>query len=417
MRTDFSAEQLRDPHLADVERNLRACVHCGICTATCPTYVLLGDERDGPRGRIVMMQNMLEQGGTPSPETVLHIDRCLSCLGCRTACPSGVDYARLMDAARTHIETHYRRPLGERLTRWTIVNVLTRPTLTRLGVVLARLSAPLSTRLPGMFGKMARMAVKATPRGDEIVAPSHAARRVALLRGCAQQALAPRIDEAVTRILARRGIALVPLDSADCCGALAHHLGREEQAKWRARQVIEAFERMGDVEAVLISASGCVSHLADFPRLFADELAWRVRAEVFARKVREFSQLVEPRSAKAPKLMRVAWQIPCSLQHGLKLGEQGEALLAAAGFDVVAIPEGHLCCGSAGSYSLLQPEIAARLRDRKLGNVKSTAPDAVATANIGCLNHLTGPDAPPVVHLAELIDWAEGGPKPAALPD
>jgi glycolate oxidase iron-sulfur subunit len=417
MRTDFSTEQLRDPHLADVERNLRACVHCGICTATCPTYVLLGDERDGPRGRIVMMQNMLEEGGAPSPETVLHIDRCLSCLGCRTACPSGVDYARLIDTARTHIETHYRRPLGERLTRWMIANVLTRPALTRLGVALARLSAPLSTRLPGTVGKMARMAAKATPRGGGIAAAPQATRKVALLRGCAQQTLAPQIDEAVARILARRGIALVPLDGADCCGASAHHLGREEQAKSLARRVIEAFERMGDVEAVLISASGCVSHLADFPHLFVDEPAWQARAEVFAHKVREFSQLVEPRSAKAPKPMRVAWQIPCSLQHGLKLGGQGEALLAAAGFDVVAIPEGHLCCGSAGSYSLLQPEIAGRLRDRKLGNVKSTAPDAVATANIGCLNHLSGPDAPPVLHLAELIDWAEGGPKPAALPD
>jgi glycolate oxidase iron-sulfur subunit len=417
MRTDFSAEQLRDPYLADVERNLRACVHCGICTATCPTYILLGDERDGPRGRIVMMQNMLEQSGAPSPETVLHIDRCLSCLGCRTACPSGVDYARLVDVARTHIEMHYRRPLRERLTRWMIANVLTRPALTRLGVALARFSAPLSVRLPGTLGKMARMAVKATPLSGEIADAPHAARKVALLRGCVQQTLVPQIDEAITCILARRGIALVPLDGADCCGALAHHLGREEQAKALARHVIEAFERVGNVEAVLISASGCVLHLADYPHLFVDEPAWQARAEVFARKVREFSQLVEPRSAKPPIPMRVAWQIPCSLQHGLKLGEQGEALLAQAGFEVAAIPESHLCCGSAGSYSLLQPEIAGRLRNRKLGNVKAMAPDAIATANIGCLNHLSGPDAPPVVHLAELINWAEGGAKPAALLD
>ena len=417
MRTGFSAEQLRDPHLADVERNLRACVHCGICTATCPTYVLLGDERDGPRGRIVMMQKMLEAGGAPSPETVLHLDRCLSCLGCRTACPSGVDYARLVDTARAHIEEHYRRPWRDRFMRSMIVHVLTRPALARFGIKLAKLFAPISTRLPGTFGKMARMAVRAQPRATEAVVTPGSTRKIALLRGCAQQVLAPQIDQAVARVLARRGIELVALNGADCCGALAHHLGNEQQAKAFAHHVIEAFESEGDFEAVLITASGCVSHLADYAHLFADEPVWRARAENFTGKVREFSQLAEPRPTKAPMQMRVAWQIPCSLQHGLKRGGEGEALLAAAGFEVVAIPEGHLCCGSAGSYSLLQPEIASRLRARKLANIGSVMPDAIATANIGCLNHLRGSDAPPVVHLAELIDWAEGGPKPAALGD
>jgi glycolate oxidase iron-sulfur subunit len=417
MRTHFSSDQLADPHLAEAEKNLRACVHCGICTATCPTYVLLGDERDGPRGRIVMMQAMLEDGGAPSPETVLHVDRCLSCLGCRTACPSGVDYAWLVDSARAHIETHYRRPLRERALRWLIVNVLTRPALANSSVALAKTFAPIAKRLPGRFGAMARMALKAQSRAapaPSVSVGTHA-HRVALMSGCVQQALAPTIDDAITRVLARRGLRIVPLAGAGCCGSLAHHLGNAGDAKRKAQRVIEAFEAAGDIEAVVIGATGCSAHLADCANLFVGDPHWQRRAEAFASKVKDFSALATPRPA-ASRRLRVAWQAPCSMQNSLLLAGEGAALLIAAGYDVVEIPEGHLCCGSAGSYSLLQPEIAGRLRARKLGHIASLKPDVIATANIGCLNHLSGPDAPPIVHLAELIDWAEGGPRPAALP-
>jgi len=415
MRTFFTTEQLADPHLAEAEKNLRACVHCGICTATCPTYVLLGDERDGPRGRIVMMQKMLEAGGAPSAETVLHVDRCLSCLGCRTACPSGVDYARLVDTARAHIEIHYRRPVGERSTRWLIANVLARPAFAKLGVALAKTFAPIARRLPGMLGAMARTALKTRPRSSAMPMEELAADapRVALLSGCVQQALAPAIDDAVARVLARRGKRVVPLAGAGCCGALAHHLGRD--AKPQAKAVIQAFEAAGDIEAVLISATGCSAHLADYPHLFADDPQWLPRALKFASKVKDFSVLTQPRPAASRENLRAAWHAPCSMQHGLHIGDEGAALLRASGYDVVAIPEGHLCCGSAGSYSLLQPEIAGRLRARKLANAASVDPGVIATANIGCLNHLSGADAPPIVHLAELIDWAEGGPRPAGL--
>jgi glycolate oxidase iron-sulfur subunit len=407
---------LVDPHLAGAEKNLRACVHCGICTATCPTYVLLGDERDGPRGRIVMMQRMLEEGGAPSAETVLHLDRCLSCLGCRTACPSGVDYAQLIDASRAHIETHYRRPLRDRVLRFLIPNLLTRPAVTKFAVGLARTFAPLATRLPGALGTLARTAAKASPqRTNGTTAPAGGA-RIALLPGCVQQALAPDIDRAAARVLARRGFDLVQLEGAGCCGALAHHLGRD--AKDWAKRIIQAFEPADNAhafEGVLITATGCAAHLADYPRLFADEPDWRARAERFAAKLRDFSTLAGPRPSPTPRRLRVAVHHPCSLQHGLELEGAGEAALEAAGFEVVQIPEGHLCCGSAGSYSILQPELAGALRARKLDNAKSVKPDAIAAANIGCLNHLAGPDAPPLVHPAELIDWAEGGPMPAAL--
>jgi glycolate oxidase iron-sulfur subunit len=410
MRTAFTSAQLADPHLAEAETNLRACVHCGICTATCPTYVLLGDERDGPRGRIVMMQAMLETGGAPSRETVLHVDRCLSCMGCRTACPSGVDYARLVDVARDHIETHYKRPLGERLTRWLIARVLTRPALAKSGVVLAKLTAPVARRLPGRLGAMARTALKA--RAPVTNVPRiMSGKRVALMPGCVQQTLAPSIDAAIQRVLARRDMGTVKLEG--CCGALSHHLGRTEEAKAHARRLIERFEAMGAVDAVSIGATGCSAHLADIAHLFFGDPVWETRAKAFAAKLRDFSSLAEPRAANGKA--RVAWQAPCSMQNSLRNAGAGRALLEAAGFDVADIPEGHLCCGSAGSYSLLQPEIAGALRARKLGNVRSTAPDVIATANIGCLIHLSGEDAPPILHLAELIDWAEGGPKPGVL--
>src|ERR1700761_2489528 len=358
MRTDFSPLQLTDPHLADAEQALRACVHCGICTATCPTYVLLGDERDGPRGRIVMMQKMLEQGGAPSTETVTHVDRCLSCLACRSACPSGVDYARLVDAARTHIAEHNRRPFGEQLARWAIAHLLTRPAFARFGIALAKTFAPIAKRMPGRLGAMARMATKAQDPAADVTFVTRS-RNVALMPGCVQPAFAPAIDAAILRVRERRGMGAKPL--AGCCGALKHHLG--EDARDEARRVIAGFEAM-DCESVLIGATGCAAHLIDYPYLFASDPVWEPRAKAFAAKVRDFSALVTPR-AGSPRGLRVAWQAPCSMQNSLKTAWLGKALLEEAGYDVAEIPEGHLCCGSAGSYSLLQPEIADALRARK----------------------------------------------------
>jgi glycolate oxidase iron-sulfur subunit len=437
MRTHFRAEQLADPSLAEAEKNLRACVHCGICTATCPTYVLLGDERDSPRGRIVMMQQMLEQGGAPTPETVHHLDRCLSCLGCRTACPSGVDYARLIDQSRVHIEQHYRRPLADRLLRWIIATVLTRPNLTRTALVLAFFFSPLIRLLPN---RLKRIATKAQPlsspacgrggssRGEarESVfarksgetARGILARSIALLPGCVQQVIAPDIDAAAERLLARRGISPKPLQGSGCCGALPFHLGREDEAKRWATRTIEAFERAGGTEVfdgILITATGCAAHIADYPHLFRDDPRWYPRAQVVASKLVQFIDVVSnPPSREGVDNLRVALHVPCSLQHGLG-GNDGGDVLKEAGFDVLTIPEGHLCCGSAGSYSILQPEIATALRQRKLENIRNLKPDVIATSNIGCLQHLSGPDAPPVVHIAELLDWAEGGPVPRAF--
>ncbi|MEI9991879.1 MAG: glycolate oxidase subunit GlcF [Rhizomicrobium sp.] len=420
MRTAFTPTQLTDPHIAEAEKNLRACVHCGICTATCPTYVLLGDERDGPRGRIVLMQNMLQKGGVPDAETVLHVDRCLSCLACRSACPSSVDYARLIDEARSHIQTHYRRPWGDRLLRWLIATVMTRPALTRIGLFAAHLAGPLTWLLPGRLKGMARTGL-ATPIAGPAALPRAIlpnARRVALMPGCVQGAIAPGIDAAVARVLARRGIELVPLEGAGCCGSLVYHLGRSEDAKNWARRAIEAYERGGGADAfegVLITATGCSAHLKDLTHLFLDDPLWLPRARAFAAASRDFLDLATPVAAPEPRPLRVAWHAACSLQNGLKLAGKGEALLAAAGFEVASVPEGHLCCGSAGTYSILQPEISQALRARKLDNIAATEPDIVASTNFPCMNHLAGADGPPFVHAAELVDWVEGGPIPVAL--
>ena len=395
-----------------MEENLRNCVHCGICTATCPTYVLLGDERDGPRGRIVMMQQMLEENATPSPETVLHVDRCLSCLACRTACPSSVDYARLVDTARAHIETRYRRPLADRVLRWMLATVMPRPALVRLGLFFA----PFGRWLPGPLGAMARMGSKRHAAPSSASAPQIAAnaKRIALMPGCVQKALAPEIDAAAHRVLARRGYQLMPLSGAGCCGSLVHHLGKDEQAKGWAKRAIEAFEREGPFDGVLITATGCSAYLKDLAHLFADDPVWAPRAAALAAKARDFLDLAAPVYGK-PQPVRVAWQAPCSLQNGLKLADAGKTLLKSAGFEVLDIAESHLCCGSAGSYAILQPEIAGELRSRKLSNIAAVKPDVIATANIGCLHHLSGPDAPPIVHIAELIDRAEGRSAPTVL--
>jgi glycolate oxidase iron-sulfur subunit len=326
----------------------------------------------------------------------------------------------LIDEARVHIQTTYRRPLGDKFLRWLIATVMTRPSLVRAGLFVAHLAAPVAFLLPGRLALMAAMGAHVPPQ--PVKTPARAiipnARRIALMPGCVQPALAPQIDDAVSRLLARRGIELVPLEGAGCCGSLVHHLGRSEDAKNWARRAIEAFEHAGGERSfggVLITATGCSAHMKDLTNLFLDDPLWLPRARAFAGTTRDFLDLATPAKSAIARGLRVAWQAPCSLQNGLKLAARGEELLKAAGFDVLTIPEAHLCCGSAGSYSILQPELSGQLRARKLGNIASLGADLIATSYIGCLNHLSGSDAPPVVHLAELLDWAEGGPMPLAL--
>jgi glycolate oxidase iron-sulfur subunit len=419
MKYDFTAAQIADPQLGPATKAIRSCVHCGICTATCPTYVLLGDERDSPRGRIVLMKDMLEKGGAPTAEQVYHIDRCLSCLNCKTACPSSVNYQRLVDQARSHIQDHYRRPLSDRLLRFAIAKVMTRPALVRIGLLLARIGAPIAAILPGRLGAMARIGLSARPQGPEPTGfpkPAQVKQRIAIMPGCVQGALAPQIDSAVGRVLARRGIELVALEGAGCCGALPHHMGREQDSRMWAKKAIQAYEQ-GQYDGVLITATGCSSQLKDYAHQFAGDPVWEKRAAKFAAAARDFAELCTPLRATPSQPLRVAYHPACSLQNSLKLNGVGEAMLEAAGFTVTPFAESHLCCGSAGTYSILQPELSSQLRDRKLGNIAAAAPDVLVSGNIGCLQHLaTGQGlTQPILHIAELLDWAEGGPRPSAL--
>ena len=403
MRTGFSPTQLADPQMAGAAQAVRSCVHCGICTASCPTYVLLGDERDGPRGRIVQMQQMLEPGGVISAEAVRHVDRCLSCLNCRSACPSSVNYQRLVDEARVHIAQHYRRPLGERLLRWMIAKVWTRPALVSVGLKFA----PLGAWLPGRLGAMARMGAGIKPgRTGALPIVTNAVQRIALMPGCVQKSMAPEIDAAVARVLARRGIALETLPSAGCCGSLPHHLGRDDDARAWAMRAISAYEA-GQYDGVLITATGCSAHLKDYAHLFAGDAVWEKRARAFAAAAKDFLELVTPAKSEMRNI-RVAYHPACSMTNGLKLGGKGEALLAASGFTLVPFGESHLCCGSAGSYSILQPELSQALKARKLAQISAADPDVIVSGNVGCLQQLSGGVA--VLHIAQLLDWAEGGP-------
>jgi glycolate oxidase iron-sulfur subunit len=427
MQTNFTPMQLANPDTRESEKILRACVHCGFCTATCPTYLLLGDELDSPRGRIYLIKDMLENDKPASAEVVKHIDRCLSCLACMTTCPSGVHYMHLVDHARKYIEQTYTRPLPDRLLRQLLAVLLPRPALFRSALVGGRLARPLARLLPGRLGAMLGLAPGTVPRRSpvdrpQVFRPAGTRRaRMALLNGCAQQVLAPEINEATVRLLTRLGVEVVVARGAGCCGAIVHHLGREHPAHAFAKANIDAWTRELEgrgLDAVVINASGCGTTVKDYGFMLREDSAYAARAARIAALTRDVSEVLEelglgPVTAAAD--LTVAYHSACSLQHGQKITAAPKRLLAAAGFTVKDVPEGHICCGSAGTYNLLQPEIAARLKARKVHNIERTEPDVIAAGNIGCITQIASGTKIPIVHTVELLDWATGGPKPRAL--
>ena len=427
MQTSFTTEQRKSSDLAASEKVIRTCVHCGYCTATCPTYLLLGDERDSPRGRIYLMKEMLEKGGPPAVATVKHVDRCLSCLSCMTTCPSGVNYMHLVDHARADIQANFRRPLPERFLRAMLSAVLSRPGLFRLALQLAGIARPLAPLLPGRLKGMVAMAPTRLPAADIAEAPGifpavgPRRARVAMLAGCAQPILAPQINRSAIDLLNRSGVEVVIADGAGCCGALSHHLGESERSRHLARANIGAWtaEMEGEgLDAVLITASGCGTTVKDYGYMFRDDPVWAARASAISALTKDISEYLSVLAmplARGPQGMRVAYHSACSLQHGQSVRDEPKTLLQAAGFVVVEPAEAHICCGSAGTYNLLQPEIAGRLRDRKVASLIATRPDVIATGNIGCMTQIGAAACVPVVHTVELLDWAGGGARPAAL--
>ncbi len=427
MQTVFTAEQLSDPEVRSSAAILRRCVHCGFCTATCPTYVLLGDELDSPRGRIYLIKDMLENSKPASAEVVKHIDRCLSCLACMTTCPSDVHYMHLVDHARKHIEETYTRPLPDRLLRSLLATVLPRPFLFRFSLIGAWLARPLARFLPGRLRTLVGMAPARIPAPSPVdrpqVFPAEGPRRarVALLAGCAQQVLAPEINETTVRLLTRHGVEVVIARGAGCCGALTHHLGKERPALRAARANIDAWwrELEGDgLDAVVINASGCGTTVKDYGFMLREDSRYADKAARISAITRDITELMTELGLKPPVEVPdlvVAYHSACSMQHGQQIRLEPKQLLSAAGFVVKDVPEGHLCCGSAGTYNLLQPAIASSLRDRKVANIERLRPDLIATGNIGCITQIAAGTRIPIVHTAALLDWATGGPVPKGL--
>jgi len=438
VQTNFTLAQLADPENARSEHILRKCVHCGFCTATCPTFVLLGDERDSPRGRIYLIKAMLEGDRAPTHQEVRHVDRCLSCLSCMTTCPSGVNYMHLVDHGRHRIEESYQRAPADRFMRGLLAWLMPRPAAFRWAMVLGRLAKPLAPLLPATspdpggatFLRRLRAMLEAVP--DIVPSPSPVdrpqtfpatglrRRRVALMPGCGQQVLAPEVNEATVRLLTRHDIEVVNVAGSGCCGSSVLHVGRNEQAIALAKANITAWLREIDgagLDAIVINASGCGTTVKDYGNMLAAEPEWHEKALQVAKLAKDVSEVMLEIGLVnvEPKGLTVAYHAACSMQHGQKVIEPPKRLLRDAGFIVKDVPEGHLCCGWAGTYQVLQPELSRRLRDRKVANIESVKPDVIAAGNFGCIGNIAAGTGIPIAHTVELLAWATGGPKPAAL--
>ncbi len=431
MQTNFSAEQLADRDTAVTDTILRSCVHCGLCTATCPTFVILGDEDDSPRGRIYLIKDMLETDAPATEPLVRHLDRCLSCLACMTTCPSGVDYMHLIDHARKRVAQTSKRLWPDALLRRALTAILPYPARLRLalrGAALARATtrvlpktgrtwlrlramlalAPLNLPPQRPFRKKRMFAAQGTRRA-----------RVALLAGCAQQVLDPEIHAATIRLLNRLGIEVIVVKNTGCCGALTHHMGEYKTTLQLARRNVIAWT-IADAEigfdAIITNTSGCGTFLKDYEFLFRDTPHAQAAARISGktRDITEFLEKFHYQPTQAAPNLTIAYHSACSLQHGQKITDTPRKLLQRAGFTVTEPRDQHLCCGSAGTYNILQPEIANDLRNRKLDTLRALHPDAIAAGNIGCLIQLSNAGIP-TVHTVQLLDWMAGGPQPNSL--
>ncbi|WP_412505525.1 glycolate oxidase subunit GlcF [Roseovarius sp. SYSU LYC5161] len=426
MKTEFTTQQLQDPDVARSNEILRACVHCGFCTATCPTYQVLGDELDSPRGRIYLIKDMLENERVPDDRTVTHIDRCLSCLACMTTCPSGVHYMHLVDHARTYIEENYKRPMGERLLRWILARILPYPGRFRLALLGAKIGRPFARLVPdARLRAMLEMAPKRIPpvsRNDDpqTFTPKNPKRkRVALMTGCAQRALNTDINDATIRLLTRLGCEVVVAEGAGCCGALTHHMGKTDESHGTAERNIRAWSRemdAGGLDAIVINTSGCGTTVKDYGHMFRNT-ALAEDAKKVSEIAVDVSELLMQLDVPATQGqdITVAYHAACSLQHGQQIKTYPKQLLKQCGFAVVEPADSHLCCGSAGTYNLMQPAISKQLKDRKIRTLEAKQPDIIAAGNIGCMMQIGSGSDVPVVHTVELLDWATGGPVPPVL--
>ena len=426
MQTFFEPDQLIDPDFKRSNEILRACVHCGFCTATCPTYQVLGDELDSPRGRIYLIKDMLENNRIPDAKTVKHIDRCLSCLACMTTCPSGVHYMHLIDHARAYVNEHYQRPWHDRALRWILSQVIPYPTRFRVAMLAAKMVRPFARLIPdARLRAMVSMAPKHIPpvsRNDDpqtFRAVGKKTKRVALMTGCAQRALNTDINDATIRVLQRFGCDVVIPEGQGCCGALTHHMGQTENSHASAAANIKSWMtevKGAGLDAIVINTSGCGTTVKDYGHMFRDT-PLAADAAIISGLAKDISEVLIDLDIQQveQKDLVVAYHAACSLQHGQKIKDHPKTLLKRTGFQVAEPRDPHLCCGSAGTYNLLQPEISGQLKLRKVKTLEAVRPDIISAGNIGCMMQIGSGTEVPVVHTVELIDWATGGPKPAAL--
>jgi glycolate oxidase iron-sulfur subunit len=429
MQTNFTKKQLQDSNISSADGILRKCVHCGFCNATCPTYQIVGDELDGPRGRIYLIKDMLENDKPANEKIAKHIDRCLSCYACMTTCPSGVNYMHLVDHARNHIEKTFVRPFFDRFIRNLLSKILPSPTLFRMAGYSARLFYPFRFLFPKKIKNMMKYMPNSFPvsrqENKEIYSPvGKTYARVALLTGCVQRVISPQINDATIDILNRHGVEVIVPKKVDCCGSLNHHLGKEELAHKSFINNINSWFKWYEeknLDAILVTTSGCGTTLKDYGYIFRDHPDKELRRKAkmvssLAKDVTEYlGKNIKLNYVKKDKKFTIAYHSACSMQHGQKIHSQPMDLLKKTGNEIVEIPDGHLCCGSAGTYNLLQDEMAAELLKRKVSNIDKVKPDFISTGNIGCMTQISSGTKIPIVHTIEILNWYTGGEKPTAI--
>ncbi|MDC0248158.1 glycolate oxidase subunit GlcF [Pelagibacteraceae bacterium] len=429
METNFSKEQLKDKDNKSSEKIFRKCVHCGFCNATCPTYKLLGDELDGPRGRIYLIKDMIENNKPANEKIVKHIDRCLSCYSCMTTCPSGVNYMHLVDHGRNHIEKTYKRPFMDRLIRSALSKILSRSINFKIVSFLVRLLKPFSFIFPKKIKKMINLMPIKFPKRTMPKMKLYSAQnkgkpiaRVALLTGCVQKVLSPQINEASIRILNRHGIEVVVSKGIDCCGSLNHHLGKSDLANDTFKKNIKIWydEYLNNgLDAIISNTSGCGTTLKDYGFIFRSDPELKKKAKKISELTKDISEYLDEKVKlnfiKNKKEYKIAYHSACSMQHGQKVHDVPISLIKKTGNKVLEIPEGHICCGSAGTYNLLQSDIASELLKNKVANIKKINPQFITTGNIGCITQIANGINIPILHTVEIIDWYTGGPKPTIL--
>ena len=431
METNFSKEQLKNKDNRSSEKILRKCVHCGFCNATCPTYKLLGDELDGPRGRIYLIKDMLENNKPANEKIVKHIDRCLSCYSCMTTCPSGVNYMHLIDHGRSHIEKTYKRPFLDRVIRNFLSKVLSNSFNFRIIAILTQFAKPFVFLFPKRIREMISFMPMNFPKktiSKKVVYPAlnkkRSIARVALLTGCVQKVLSPQINEATIRLLNRHGIEVVVPKKIDCCGSLNHHLGKGELANKTFKKNIsiwyDEYLKNG-LDAIISNTSGCGTTVKDYEFIFRSDNDFKKKAKKISELTKDISEYLDENvklnfvTKKNEKTYKIAYHSACSMQHGQKLHQESIDLIKKTGNEVIEIPEGHICCGSAGTYNLLQSDIAKSLLKSKIFNIKKIKPEIISTGNIGCITQISRGTKIPILHTVEIIDWYTGGPKPKVL--